>query len=102
MMENRIIAGTGGAVGRTAILQGIALLVLLLITTWIYWPGLSGPFLLDDYENLNPLGAGAGVMDLQSMLTFVFGNHSGPSGRPVAMLSFLIDGQNWPPYVASF
>ena len=102
MMENRIIAGTGGAVRRTAILQGIALLVLLLITTWIYWPGLSGPFVLDDYENLNPLGAGAGVMDLQSMLTFVFGNHSGPSGRPVAMLSFLIDGQNWPPYVASF
>lgn len=102
MMEVTIIAGKGGVGGSTAILQGIALLVLLLITTWIYWPGLSGPFLLDDYENLNPLGTGAGVIDLQSMLTFVFGNHSGPSGRPVSMLSFLIDSQNWPPYVASF
>ena len=102
MMENPRIAGTGGAVGRTAILQGIALLVLLLVTAWIYWPGINGPFVLDDYENLNPLGAGAGIVDLQSMLAFVFGNHSGPSGRPVAMLSFLIDGQNWPPYIASF
>ena len=62
MMENPRIAGTGGAVGRTAILQGIALLVLLLVTAWIYWPGINGPFVLDDYENLNPLGAGAGIV----------------------------------------
>ncbi len=62
----------------------------------IYWPGLSGPFLFDDFANLDALGKYNGVRDWETFKLFVLGNASGPTGRPVAMLSFLIDARNWP------
>ena len=58
--------------------------------------------LLDDYVNLSPMGENGGVNNLQNFLRFVFGNSSGPTGRPVSMISFLIDAQDWPPRVAAF
>ena len=90
---------TGG--DRAEVWFGIALLVLLLLTYWIYSPGLTGPLVLDDVWNLEPLGEGGGVQDLDRLRQFVFGNTSGPTGRPVSMLSFLIDAQDWPVPVAS-
>lgn len=70
--------------------------LLIFICSVIYWPGLDGIFLLDDYVNLNHLGSIGGVTDLNSLFNFVFGNRIGPTGRPVSMLSFLIDDQYWP------
>lgn len=64
--------------------------------TWAYWPGLAGPFLLDDNKSLAELGSFGGVTDWASFKAFVFGGHGGPTGRPLALLSFLIDGNNWP------
>ena len=61
-----------------------------------YWPGLAGPFLLDDYKSLAELGSFGGVNDWASFKAFVFGGHAGPTGRPLALLSFLVDGSNWP------
>ena len=58
--------------------------------------------MLDDYSNLSPMGDNGGINSLNNFLQFVFGNTSGPLGRPVSMLSFLIDGQDWPPNIASF
>lgn len=58
-----------------------------------YWSGLNGPFLLDDFENLAPLWR-----HLDGQLTgsgVIFGNNSGALGRPVSMLSFLIDAHLW-------
>ncbi|WP_434049449.1 hypothetical protein [Marinobacter salarius] len=52
--------------------------------------------MLDDYPNLQPLGYYGGITDLDSALRFVFGNGSGPSGRPVSMASFLLDDAQWP------
>ncbi len=52
-------------------------------------PGLWGPFLLDDYPNLEPLGLWLeGVITWQGV---VFGNDSGPLGRPLSMASFLLN-----------
>ncbi len=79
-----------------------ALAALLLLTGSVYWPGITGPLLLDDVVNLSTLGNGGGVNNWQNLLQFALGNESGPLGRPVAMLSFLIDAQYWPPVVASF
>ena len=53
----------------------------------IYWPGLSGSYILDDANNLE----GFKVLDL-GIITWrdaIFGNESGPLGRPVAMATFL-------------
>ena len=61
--------------------------VLALATLALYWPGLHGPFLLDDGANL---GALQRWLDGQaSALEVMFGNASGRLGRPVSMLSFL-------------
>ncbi|MEX2131937.1 MAG: hypothetical protein WD772_10660 [Pseudohongiellaceae bacterium] len=84
-----------------SLLFGAGLASVLLITTAIYWPGLSGPLLLDDVVNLQALGEGGGVDDWKSLRRFVTGNESGPLGRPVSMVSFLIDAQDWPPRVAA-
>ena len=73
-MENSIDTGTQPAGYKAKAL--LALLALLLLSSWVYWPGLTGPLLLDDYRNLTPLDAGGGVTDLESLLTFVFGNTS--------------------------
>lgn len=67
-----------------------------LLALFVYWPGLNGPFLLDDYANLEPLGYGQGVTDTDTASRFVFGNSSGPTGRPVSMASFLLDDSAWP------
>jgi len=74
---------------------------LLVLTFLLYRPGLDGPLLLDDYWNLQPLGEGGGIDSLDALRNFVFGNVSGPTGRPVAMLSFVLDSQDWPPNVAA-
>lgn len=81
---------------------GLALLTCLLLTYWIYSPGLSGPLVLDDLWNLSPLGDNGGVDSLGKLRQFLFSNTSGPTGRPVAMASFLLDAQDWPAVVASF
>lgn len=64
----------------------------------IYFLGASGPLLLDDFQNLEPLGYFGGVQDSESALRFVFGNGSGPLGRPVSMASFLLNDAAWPTY----
>lgn len=71
-------------------------LVPFLFTIAIYWPGLQGPFLFDDFPNLEPLQNFGGVTDVESARAFVFGNRSGPTGRPVSMATFLLDANNWP------
>jgi tetratricopeptide (TPR) repeat protein len=69
---------------------------VMVMTVLAYWPGLSGPFMLDDYGAIAALGKYDGVRDWETFKAYVFGGHSGPTGRPVSLLTFLIDSQNWP------
>jgi len=69
---------------------------LLLACVIAYLPGLKGPFIFDDFGSIAPLGSLGGVTDWTSFKAFVFGGFSGPTGRPLALLSFLIDANNWP------
>lgn len=84
---------------RPRVAASVAVLGLALLTAVIYWPGLDGPLLLDDFWNLQPLADGNGVDTLAEARQFVFGNDSGPMGRPVAMASLLLDARSWPPDV---
>ena len=68
----------------------------LLLAYLIYWPGLSGSFIFDDFNNLGTLGARGGISDFESLRHYVFSGFSGPTGRPVALLSFLLDDNAWP------
>ena len=71
-------------------------LVILAVAVVAYFPALSGPFLFDDFLVLGRLGEYGGVVDWKSFTAFLTGGTAGPTGRPVALLSLLIDGTNWP------
>jgi len=71
-------------------------LTLLLATVFAYLPGLNGPFLLDDFGSVSALGDFGGVTDWVTFKAFVFGGHAGPTGRPLSLLTFLIDANDWP------
>ena len=77
-----------------AITGGWALLLLACI--FAYFPGLNGPFVFDDFGSLEALGALGGVTDWTTFKAFVLGGHAGPTGRPLSLLTFLVDADNWP------
>jgi tetratricopeptide (TPR) repeat protein len=71
-------------------------LLLFAAVVFAYYPGLGGPFVLDDHSSLARLGDFNGVRNWETFKAFVFGGTAGPTGRPLSLLSFLIDGNNWP------
>jgi tetratricopeptide (TPR) repeat protein len=85
-----------------SLLAGLGLYLGLMLCAWVYWPGLDGPFLFDDYANLEPLGDNNQVNDLRSFIQFVLSGEAGPTGRPIALLSFLLNAVSWPTAPWSF
>src|SRR5690554_4525195 len=83
-------------------LPSLLLLLISLLTVAVYWPGLAGGFLFDDYSNLDDMGNYGGVLDWESFRAFVFSGWSGPSGRPIALASFLLDDNTWPSHAPWF
>ncbi|MBK8889697.1 MAG: tetratricopeptide repeat protein [Dechloromonas sp.] len=79
-----------------------ALLALLGATVWVYLPGLAGSFIFDDFHNLDALGHYGGVTSWESARAFVFSGISGPTGRPLALATFLLNDQYWPSQAMSF
>src|SRR3546814_902550 len=76
---------------------------ILTICFWLYSPGLHGPFVFDDWANLPALnGFGDGIHRGLTFWWYVLGNNSGPLGRPLSMLSFLINDSAWPSDPYSF
>lgn len=63
------------------------LLISFAITAAIYWPGLVGPLMLDDFANLMPVQRW--YTGEQSLADVVFGNRSGVLGRSLSMASFV-------------
>ncbi len=72
------------------------LVALLAVAWWVYHPGLSGDFLFDDFANLPTLGATGPVGNWTSFLRYVTSGDADPTGRPLTLLTFLIDARNWP------
>lgn len=69
-------------------------LPLLATCAALYYPGLTGPMLLDDFPQLEGLMNSSGQGLPYLMREFLF-SASGPLGRPVAMFSFILDAQLW-------
>ncbi|MHB9022029.1 MAG: tetratricopeptide repeat protein [Halothiobacillus sp.] len=66
---------------------------LLLLTVLIYWPGLAGGFAFDDFGNLVDNAAFAPGAVRAHFWTAVWSSGSGPTDRPISMLTFAI--QDW-------
>jgi tetratricopeptide (TPR) repeat protein len=74
------------------IFASIVFVLLLLLTFTVYLPGLNGPFLFDDFGVLKSLESYGEFKNWEVLKLYIFGGDTGPLGRPLSMLSFLIDG----------
>jgi len=88
MIENKNIS--------IQLVVGIGLYLSLLLTTAIYWTGLQSQFTLDDIPNLISLSQLDQTDTAIRIKQFVLSGGSGPTGRPLSLLSFMINDTNWP------
>lgn len=73
------------------------MLALLLAAGWLaYHPGLSGDFLFDDFGNLPAIGATGPIDHWVTFWRYITSGTADPTGRPLTLLSFLLDARNWP------
>lgn len=78
-------------------LAGITvLLAILAVAWWVYHPGLSGDFLFDDFANLPAIGATGPVDNWATFWRYITSGTADITGRPLTLLTFLIDARNWP------
>lgn len=69
------------------------LIALLTLIYFIYLPGTSGAFYYDDFRPLSGLSK---ITNFDTILAFVFLEPSGTLGRPLSMLTFLLNINDWP------
>jgi len=74
----------------------LTMLTMLIWTWWAYAPGLHGDFLFDDFANLPALGSSGPITHWATFFRYITSGIADPTGRPLTLLSFLIDGRNWP------
>lgn len=70
-----------------------ALLLLLVILLWFaYFPGLGGPYVFDDFQNIsrNP-NIAIDALSRDELLSAAFSKVESGAGRPVAMVSFALN-----------
>ena len=87
--------------GRLTI-PGLLVLGLVILPLFTLWPGLSGPFLFDDEPNLNALQLIQGEVRQDTLENYLAEKSAGPTGRPLSLLSFLLNDVYWPSEPSSF
>lgn len=83
------------SVGAADLAPSAALWLLLAITASCFWPGIPGPFVFDDFPNLQNLALLGGHVDRVTVGHYLYAFIDNP-GRPLSALSFLIDDADWP------
>ncbi|SEL59938.1 hypothetical protein SAMN05444515_12325 [Ectothiorhodospira marina] len=78
------------------------LLFVVFLAFISYATGLSGPFLFDDIPSIKPLGALGPIQNMELFWAYVLDGFAGPTGRPIALASFLLDARDWPADPYSF
>lgn len=76
-------------VGKLSVAPWMAILAGFILTGIVYLPGLSGPFILDDFHNIvnNPL-THLKELSLEEVSRVTFSGRAGPLKRPIPVLSF--------------
>jgi len=91
------------AAARSWNLRVFLALALLLSLAWgCYHPGLSGGFLFDDFVNLNALGSRGPIDNWPAFWRYITSGTADPTGRPLSLLTFLLDARDWPADPAPF
>lgn len=84
------------------IICGCVFFILLVSVYFLYMHGVNDAFYFDDHSNLSALGQNKEIRNYETLKAFVLGNASGPTGRPVSMLSFLLSDNSWPSRASYF
>jgi protein O-mannosyl-transferase len=80
-----------------ALVTPLLLLLLLMALAWIaYAPGLHGDFLFDDFGNLPAIGATGTIDNWPTFWRYITSGTADPIGRPLTLLTFLLDARSWP------
>jgi len=74
------------SINKTQTTTSLLFLGILALSAVLYWPGLHGPLLFDDFINLDPLKQLNSSPEL--FFELATSNTSGPLGRPVTMMTF--------------
>lgn len=69
---------------------------VIALSIWAYTPGLHGSFLFDDFGNLPVLGASGPIDNWSTFWRYITSGTADPTGRPLTLLTFLLDARNWP------
>lgn len=80
----------------------IFIALLIGLSTTAFWPGVNGPFLLDDSTNLASMQKNGGIKNISSLAAYVFNDIASSYGRPISYLSFTLNSQTWPAEPYSF
>lgn len=83
-------------------LRPLLIPALLITVLAIFWPGLGGPFLLDDHLHLPQLAGQDGDVDTPIEIIELASSGGSPTGRPLAFLSLLINDNAWPANARDF
>lgn len=73
--------------------QKIFCLLALLVIPAIYWPGLAGGLMLDDFSALPSLFT---TIENCGFWCGVMSGSTGPTGRPISLFSFALQQTHWP------
>lgn len=80
-----------------ASLIATATFAVLTVLTWLaYHAGLNGSFLFDDFVNLSALGEFGRIDNATVFWRYLTSGIADFTGRPLALLSFMIDARDWP------
>src|SRR5690625_2919904 len=98
MRADYLVTMDGGRIRRSAmsgsrLLPAAVFLAVLAFVGWAYSQALGGTWHFDDSWNLGGLEKIDGP---SSALQFILGGRAGPTGRPVALLSFALQADAWP------
>jgi hypothetical protein len=74
---------------------GFGILFLVFITILVYLPGLKGNFLFDDFSNLGEMTRYGEMSNWDNAKKFVMNGIAGPTGRPVALLTYVPQAEAW-------
>lgn len=74
---------------------GFSLASLLIVTIWVYFPGLKGNFLFDDFSNLGQMDLYGDMNHWENAKKFVMNGVAGPTGRPIALLTYVPQAEAW-------
>lgn len=73
----------------------ICLFLILILTVLVYSPGLKGGFIFDDVPNLGQMNQYGDMHHWDNIQKFVSSGTAGPTGRPVSLLTFVPQADDW-------